>query len=71
MCDSIELPDGFIHYNLGNEEKCLCCYTQSEIFEYIGSKLPKIDFDQIVVIERNCFGWYVKVQSTNEEKNMD
>jgi hypothetical protein len=60
MCDDISMPDGIIYSSLTDEEDCLCGKSQDEIISFIFLKLGKIEFDERIIIDRDCFGWYVR-----------
>lgn len=53
------MPDGIIYSSLADENECLCRKSQEEIISFIFSKLGKIEFDERITIDRDCFGWYV------------
>jgi hypothetical protein len=59
MCDDITMPDGTIYNSIYGGESCLCGATQEEIILFIFLKLGKIEFDERITIDRDCFGWYV------------
>jgi hypothetical protein len=63
MCDVIEMPDGTEIQNFEGEDDCLCVHTQEEILTYAIQKLPKIEYNQKLIIERSCFGWNFKIES--------
>jgi hypothetical protein len=65
MCDFVDMPDGTQIEEIN--DKCLCCYSQTEILTHVVSKLPEIKYDEQVIIERDCFGWYVRIEKM--EKN--
>lgn len=63
MCDTIELPDGTIISSFEGEDTCMCGHTQEEILAYAVSKLPRIEYEQKIIIERTVFGWEISIKN--------
>lgn len=62
MCDRIIMPDGTEIESIKGEDECLCGNSQREILTWIVEHLPALEFDDVLKIGRDPFGYVVIIQ---------
>ncbi len=67
MCDRIIMPDGTEIESIKGDDECLCGNSQREILIWVVEHLPKLEFDDIVSINRGPFGYYVSIAKKNAQ----
>lgn len=61
MCDRIIMPDGKEIESIKGDGECLCGNSQREILTWIVEHLPVLEFDDVVSINHDPFGYYVSI----------
>ena len=61
MCDRIIMPDGTEIESIKGDDECLCGNSQREILIWIVEHLPMLEFNDVVSINRDLFGYYVSI----------
>lgn len=67
MCDRIIMPDGNEIESLTEDNICFCGTSQKDILIWIVEHLPVLEFDDVVSIHRDVFGYFVSINNNNQK----